>query len=154
MIRISAGVGAAGFLFLGALLLVHHVSRGSRRRFDRLFRPALVFAASGTALLGVANAFLALLTVVAATLYVFASPIERVPLEVVLLVGTVAAVWALGMAGRSRQRPPADHGHAGRTPSRPERPSPRWWMTCAGRPKPSAPSRPSTSSRAWRRRCS
>jgi Zn-dependent protease with chaperone function len=98
VIRLSSGVGAAGCLFLGALLLARHVSRGSRRRFERLFRAALVFAVSGTALLGIANALLAVLTVVAATLYLFASPIERVPLEIVLLVGTVAAVWALGMA--------------------------------------------------------
>jgi Zn-dependent protease with chaperone function len=98
VIRLSARVGAAGLLFLGALLLAHYLSRGSRRRFERLFRPALVFAVSGTALLGFANALLAVLTVVAATLYVFASPIERVPLEIVLVVGTVAAVWALGMA--------------------------------------------------------
>jgi Zn-dependent protease with chaperone function len=97
VIRASAGVGGAGFLFLGALLLASSFSRGGRSRFVRLFRPSLVAAAAGTALLAVANGLLGLLAMVAAALYLFGSPVERVSVSLLLITGTAAAVWTLGM---------------------------------------------------------
>jgi hypothetical protein len=92
VIRASGGVGGAGLLFLGALLLAGRLARGSRARFAWLFRPSLVLAASGTALLALANAGLAVLAIVAASAYFLGGPVERVSVPLLLVSGTVAAV--------------------------------------------------------------
>lgn len=97
VIGASAVVGGAGVVFLGALLLAGHLGRGSRRRLVWLFRPSLAFAASGTAVLAVAHAGLALAAVIAGTTYLFGEPVERVSTSLVLVGGTAAIVWAIAM---------------------------------------------------------
>jgi Zn-dependent protease with chaperone function len=97
VIRASAIVGGAGFVYLGGLLLAGHLCRVNRRQFAWLFRPALAFAASGTALLGVANALLAIAAVVVGTTYLLGEPVERVPTSLVLVVGTAAIIWAIAV---------------------------------------------------------
>jgi Zn-dependent protease with chaperone function len=97
VIGASAAVGAAGFAFLGVLLLCGHLGGSSRRRMARLFRPSLVFAASGTAVLAAANALLALGAVVAGASYLLGQPVERSPTSLVLVAGTAAVVWAIAV---------------------------------------------------------
>jgi Zn-dependent protease with chaperone function len=98
VIRASAVVGAAGCLFLAALLLAASLACRRRAWFIRLFRPSLVFAAAGTAILALANAALAMVAVEAVTLYLFGGPVERASVSTALVTGTAAAVWGLGMA--------------------------------------------------------
>ena len=93
----SALVGAAGFVFLGALLLLAHLCRAGRSRMAALFRPSLVFAASGTAVLAVANALLGVAGVMAGASYLFGQPVERSSTSLVLVAGTAAAVWAIAV---------------------------------------------------------
>jgi Zn-dependent protease with chaperone function len=95
LIAASAAVGAAGFAYLGGLVLSGHLCRTSRRRMVWLFRPSLVFAASGTAVLAVVNALLAVAGVIAATTAASGQPIERVSTSLVLVAGTAAVVWAI-----------------------------------------------------------
>ncbi len=97
VIRLSAVAGGAGFLFLGTLLGAGALLRGSRGRFARMFRPAVVYAAAGTGILGLANAALAVGAVLAVSLYLLGNPIEGVSVSLLLIAGTAAAVWGIGM---------------------------------------------------------
>ena len=95
LIRASAVIGAAGFGFLGCLLLAARLCRTSRRSIAWLYRPSLVFAASGTSLLSAANGLLAVAGAAAGSTFLFGQPIERVSTSLVLVAGTAAAVWAI-----------------------------------------------------------
>jgi Zn-dependent protease with chaperone function len=94
IIGAAAAVGAAGFAFLGVLLLCAHVGR---RRMALLFRPALAFAASGTAVVAAANALLAIAAIVAGADYLSGQPVERSSTSLVLVAGTAAIVWAVAV---------------------------------------------------------
>jgi Zn-dependent protease with chaperone function len=98
VIRASAGAGGVGFLVLGGLAAAGYLCRDDRRRLIRWFRPSLVFAAGGTALLAVINAMLAFAAIVAGTTYLFGEPVERVSTSLGLVAGTGAVVWAIAMA--------------------------------------------------------
>jgi len=95
LIRGSAVVGAAGFAFLGCLLLAAHLCRTNRRLMAWFFRPSLLFAASGTAILSVANGLLAVAGAVAGSTSLVGQPIDRASTSLVLVAGTAAAVWAI-----------------------------------------------------------
>ena len=95
LIRASAVVGAAGFAFLGGLLLAAHLCRTSRRRMAWLFRPSLVFAAVGTSLVSAGNGLLAVAGAAAGSTFLLGQPVERVSTSLVLVAGTAAAVWAI-----------------------------------------------------------
>ncbi len=95
LIRGAAVVGAAGFAFLGCLLLAAHVCRSSRRRMAWLYRPSLVFAASGTSILSVANGLLAVAGAAVGSTYLVGQPIDRVSTSLVLVAGTAAIVFAI-----------------------------------------------------------
>ncbi len=95
LIRASAVVGAAGFAFLGCLLLAAHFCRTNRRLIGRLYRPSLLFAASGTSILTVANGLLAVAGVVVGATFVVGRPVDRMSASLVLVAGTAAAVWAI-----------------------------------------------------------
>ena len=95
LMRASAATGAAGFAFLGGLLLAAHLCRTSRRRMAWLFRPSLVFAAAGTSLLSAANGLLAAAGLAAGSTFLFGQPVERVSPSLVLVAGTAAVVWAI-----------------------------------------------------------
>jgi Zn-dependent protease with chaperone function len=95
LIRASAVVAAAGFAFLGGLLLAAHLCRTNRRRMAWLFRPSLVFAASGTSLLAAGNGLLAVVGAAVASTAVFGQPAERVSTSLVLVGGTAATVWVI-----------------------------------------------------------
>jgi Zn-dependent protease with chaperone function len=97
LIQVSAAVGAAGFGFLGGLLLTAHLCRASRRRMAWLFRPSLVFAASGTALLAMAHALLAVAGIAVGSTFLSGQPVERVSTSLVLVAGTAAIVWAIAV---------------------------------------------------------
>jgi Zn-dependent protease with chaperone function len=98
VILASAGVGGLGFLFLGGLLVASRRCGASRSWCTRLFRPSLVFAAGGTAAVALLNALLAMAAIEAVTAYLFRSPVDRISLSTLLVTGTAAAVWGLGMA--------------------------------------------------------
>jgi Zn-dependent protease with chaperone function len=91
----SAMVGAFGLVFLGSLVLAANLCRASRRRLTWLFRPSLVFAATGTAAVAVLNALLVVAGVVEGATYLFGQPVERVSTSLVLVVGTAALLWAV-----------------------------------------------------------
>jgi Zn-dependent protease with chaperone function len=95
VIRASAVIAAAGFGFLGCLLLAAHVCRTSRRRMAWLYRPSLVFAASGTSILSAANGLLAVAGAAVGSTFLFGQPIERVSTSLVLVAGTAATVFAI-----------------------------------------------------------
>jgi Zn-dependent protease with chaperone function len=95
LIQVSAVVGAVGFAFLGGLLLSAHLCRTSRRRMAWLFRPSLVFTASGTALLAMANAVLGVAGVAVGSTFLLGRPVERVSTSLVLIAGTAAVVWMI-----------------------------------------------------------
>jgi Zn-dependent protease with chaperone function len=95
LIRASAVIGAAGFAFLGGLLLAAHFCRTSRRRMAWLFRPSLVFAATGTSLLAAGNGLLAVAGAAVGSTVLFGQPVERVSMSLVLVAGTAATVWAI-----------------------------------------------------------
>jgi Zn-dependent protease with chaperone function len=95
IIRASAVVGAAGFAFLGCLLLVAHFCRTSRRRIAWLYRPSLIFAASGTSLLAAGNGLLAVAGAAVGSTFLVGQPIERASTSLVLVAGTAATVWAI-----------------------------------------------------------
>jgi Zn-dependent protease with chaperone function len=96
LIRASAVIGAAGFAFLGALLLAAYFCRIGRWRMAWLFRPSLVFAASGTSLLSAANALLAVVGMAVGSTFLVRQPVERVSPLLLLGAGAVAIVWAAG----------------------------------------------------------
>ena len=95
LIRASAVVGAAGFAFLGCLLLAAHFCRTSRRLMAWLYRPSLVFAASGTSILSVANGLLAVAGAAVGSTFLFGQPVDSVSTSLVLVAGTAATVWAI-----------------------------------------------------------
>jgi Zn-dependent protease with chaperone function len=97
LIQAAVGVGAAGFAFLGGLLLMARLCRASRRRMARLFRPSIVFAASGTSVLAMANALVAVAGVAAGSTLLFGRPVERVSPSLVLVAGTAAVVWTIAV---------------------------------------------------------
>ncbi len=97
LIQGAAAVGAAGLVFLGGLRLTAHLCRTSRRRMEWLFRPSLVFAASGTALLAMANALVAVAGVAAGSALLSGRPVERVSTSLVLVAGTAAVVWTIAV---------------------------------------------------------
>lgn len=98
VILFSAAVGGAGFLFLGILLLAGWASRTAQRRLGWLFRPSLVFAACGVAVLAAAHALLAVAAVAVGWSYLLGQPVESVAVSLLLVVGTAAAVWTLAVA--------------------------------------------------------
>jgi Zn-dependent protease with chaperone function len=95
VIQASAVVGAAGFGFLGCLLLAAHFCRTSRRRIAWLYRPSLVFAASGTSMLSAANGLLAVAGAAVGSAFLLGQPIDRASTSLVLVAGTAAIVWAI-----------------------------------------------------------
>jgi Zn-dependent protease with chaperone function len=98
VILASAGVGGAGFLLLGGLLLASRLCGVRRAWLTALFKPSLVAAAAGVAGIGLLNAVLAMAAVGAVTSYLFGNPVDRVSLSTLLVAGTAAVVWGLGMA--------------------------------------------------------
>lgn len=96
-IRVSAVVGGAGFALLGLLALAAYLSSSSRRRLVWMFRPSVLFAAGGTAVLAVANALLAVVGVLVASAYLTGRTVEGTSVSLLLVVGTTAVVWAIAM---------------------------------------------------------
>jgi len=88
----SALVGGVGFLFLGGVACVATVCRPRPRWFARAFRPTVLLASGGTALLAGAHAALLLVAC-----YLFAETFGRWPTWLIVAAAVAVPVWALGM---------------------------------------------------------